>query len=389
MEPRSILHVDMDAFYASVEVRDRPELAGLPLIVGHPGPRGVVAAASYAVRRFGVHSAMPIAAARRLCPQAIVVPPRIARYQEVSAQAFAIFESFTPLVEPLSLDEAFLDVTASRRLFGEPVAIAERLRERVRQALGLTASVGVAPNKLVAKIASDLRKPDGLCRIGADELPHALDDLPIERLSGIGTKTLPRVHAAGIRRFRDLRIAREETLRVLFGRHAGAMRRRAAGIDERPVVRPSEERSISAECTFESDLDDLGALRTELARLVDRVGTRLRRTEAAAAQVAIKVRTADFATNHRQRSFEPPARDTATLWRMADAMLSEWLAERPRASIRLLGVAVSDLEAQAQSDLFGAPDARASQIDTTVDEVRRRFGASRILRATQIRRDPH
>ncbi|MDE2295141.1 MAG: DNA polymerase IV [Gammaproteobacteria bacterium] len=388
MEARSILHVDMDAFYASVEVRDRPELAGLPVIVGHPGPRGVVAAASYAVRRFGVRSAMPIASALRLCPQAIVVPPRIGRYREVSAQAFAIFESFTPLVEPLSLDEAFLDVTASRRLLGEPVAIAERLRRKVREEIGLTASVGVAPNKLVAKIASDLRKPDGLCRIGAEELPHALDDLPIERLWGIGAKTLPRVHAAGIRSFRDLRSAPEETLRTLFGRHAEAMRRRAAGFDERPVVRPGEERSISAECTFESDLDDPSALRTELARLVDRVGTRLRRTDAAAAQVAIKVRTSDFATSHRQRSFEPPARDTATLWRLADAMLSEWLAERPRTPIRLLGVAVSDLETGTQVDLFEPPGARASRIDTTVDEVRRRFGAARILRANQIRRQP-
>ena len=388
MDARSILHVDMDAFYASVEVRDRPELAGLPLIVGHPGPRGVVAAASYAVRRFGVRSAMPIASARRLCPQAVIVPPRIARYREVSARAFAIFESFTPLVEPLSLDEAFLDVTASRRLLGEPVAIAERLRERVRDELGLTASVGVAPNKLVAKIASDLRKPDGLCRIGAEELPGALDELPIERLWGIGPKTLPRVQAAGIRRFRDLRIAREETLRRLFGRHAEVMRRRASGIDERPVVRPGEERSISAECTFEVDLDDPGTLRTELARLVDRVGTRLRRTDSAAAQIAIKVRTADFTTSHRQRSFEPPARDTATLWRLADAMFSDWLAGHPRASIRLLGVAVGDLETDAQSDLFERPSVRASRIDTAVDEVRRRFGAARILRANQIRRQP-
>ena len=388
MDARSILHVDMDAFYASVEVRDRPELAGLPLVVGHPGPRGVVAAASYAVRRFGIRSAMPIASARRLCPQLVVVPPRIERYRELSARAFAIFESFTPLVEPLSLDEAFLDVTGSRRLLGEPVAIAEQLRARIREEIGLTASVGVAPNKLVAKIASDLRKPDGLCRIGAEELPHALDDLPIDRLWGIGPKTLPRVHAAGIRRFRDLRVAPEEALRALFGRHAATMRRRTCGLDDRPVVRQGEERSISAECTFESDLADPGALRTELARLVDRVGTRLRRTDAAAAQIAIKVRTADFATSHRQHSFEPPARDTATLWRLAEAMLSHWLAERPHASIRLLGVAVSDLETGAQSDLFEPPSARTSRIDTAVDEVRRRFGASRILRANQIRRHP-
>ncbi len=326
MPARSILHVDMDAFYASVEALDRPELAGLPLIVGHAGPRGVVAAASYAVRRFGVHSAMPIGAALRLCPQAIIVPPRMARYREVSARALAIFESQTPLVEPLSLDEAFLDVTASRRLHGDALTIAARIRQRIRSELGVTASVGVAPNKLVAKIASDLRKPDGLCRIGVEELPQALDELPIERLWGVGTKSLPRLHAAGMRCFRDLRVASDSTLRALFGRHADAMRRRAAGIDERPVVAQREEKSISAECTFETDLRDPSALRPQLSRLVDRVAARLRASGSLAAQLAIKVRTADFTTATRQRSFEPPTRATAPLWRLADGRLADWLA---------------------------------------------------------------
>ncbi|HUY84330.1 MAG TPA: DNA polymerase IV [Steroidobacteraceae bacterium] len=386
MQARSILHVDMDAFYASVEALDRPELAGLPLIVGQAGPRGVVAAASYAVRRFGVRSAMPIGAALRLCPQAIIVPPRMARYREISAQALAIFESLTPLVEPLSLDEAFLDVTASRRLHGEALTIAERIRRRVRSELGLTASVGVAPNKLVAKIASDLRKPDGLCRIGAEELPQALDELPVERLWGIGAKSLPRVQAAGMRCFRDLRVATDSTLRALFGRQADTMRRRAAGIDERPVVPQREEQSISAECTFETDLSDPPALRSQLSRLVDRVAARLRASGSSTAQVAIKVRTADFATITRQRSFEPPTHDTAPLWRLADGLLADWLVEHPRAAVRLLGVAVADLAAQAQPDLFGAGAAQESRIDAAVDEVRRRFGSARLLRASQIRR---
>src|SRR5260221_165479 len=201
---RTILHVDMDAFYASVEERDRPELKGKPLIVGGTGGRGVVAAASYAVRCFGVHSAMPMAEALRRCPDAICIPPRMGRYQEVSAQVFEIFHDFTPLVEGLSLDEAFLDVTASLRLMGDGIVIATEVRRRIREATGLTASVGIGPNKLLAKIASDLNKPDGLCRIGSDNVHTILDRLPVQKLFGVGQKSLPGVQAAGIRTFVDL-----------------------------------------------------------------------------------------------------------------------------------------------------------------------------------------
>jgi DNA polymerase-4 len=251
---RAILHVDMDAFYASVEEQDRPELKGKPLIVGGTGGRGVVAAASYAVRRFGVRSAMPMREALRRCPEAICVHPRMARYKEVSDQVFAIFREFTPLVEGLSLDEAFLDVTSSQRLLGSAESIGGEIRRRIRACTGLTASVGIAPNKLLAKIASDLNKPDGMCRIGANSVRDILDGLPVEKLFGVGPKTLPAVHAAGIRSFRDLRLAGDEALWRAFGKHGKTMHDRACGLDDRPVEPNREEKSISAEETFATDI---------------------------------------------------------------------------------------------------------------------------------------
>src|SRR5580693_8447616 len=234
-DARAILHIDMDAFYASVEERDRPELKGKPLIVGGTGGRGVVAAASYAVRRFGVRSAMPMREALRRCPEAICVHPRMARYKEVSEQVFAIFHEFTPLVEGLSLDEAFLDVTSSQQLLGSAESIGGEIRRRIRNRTGLTASVGIAPNKLLAKIASDLNKPDGLFCIGPHNLHEVLDPLPIEKLFGVGPKSLPAVHAAGIRSFGDLRRAGDEVLWRAFGKHGKSMLTRASGLDDRPV----------------------------------------------------------------------------------------------------------------------------------------------------------
>src|ERR1700688_3098257 len=251
---RAILHIDMDAFYASVEEQDRPELKGRPLIVGGTGGRGVVAAANYAVRRFGVRSAMPMSEALRRCPEAICVQPRMARYKEVSERVFAIFHDFTPLVEGLSLDEAFLDVTASQRLLGSAESIGSEIRRRIVSQTGLTASVGIAPNKLLAKIASDLNKPDGMCRIDAGNIREILDPLPIHKLFGVGQKTLPTVLAAGIRTFGDARVAGDEVLWRAFGKHGKAMRDRASGLDDRPLQPDREEKSISAEETFDTDI---------------------------------------------------------------------------------------------------------------------------------------
>ena len=281
-DARAILHIDMDAFYASVEERDRPELKGKPLIVGGTGGRGVVAAASYAVRRFGVRSAMPMREALRRCPQAICVRPRMARYQEVSEHVFAIFHEFTPLVEGLSLDEAFLDVTASRQVAGQPRSrSAAEIRRRIRWRTGLTASVGVAPNKLLAKIASDLNKPDGMCRIDARTICARFSiRLPIEKLFGVGAKTLPEVHAAGIRTFGDCAQRRRCSVVARSSASMGeAMRDRAAGLDDRPVEPNREEKSISAEETFAADIRSPSQLVRELMGLADRAASRLRAQE--------------------------------------------------------------------------------------------------------------
>lgn len=382
-EARAILHIDMDAFYASVEQRDRPELRGKALIVGGTGGRGVVAAASYAVRRFGVRSAMPMSEALRRCPHAVCVRPRMARYQEVSGQVFAIFREFTPLVEGLSLDEAFLDVTSSQRLMGGAEAIAVEIRRRIAARTGLTASVGIAPNKLLAKIASDLNKPDGMCRIGADNVRDILDGLPIEKLFGIGPRTLPALQAAGISRFGDLRRADEEVLRRLFGKHAKSMRDRASGLDDRPVEAQREEKSISAEETFAVDIRDAARLTSQLLHLADRTASRLRAHDLAAGTVSVKIRRSDFTTFTRQRTLGPATQSTAVVAAAATALLEEWMAVRPNTAVRLLGVGVSDLHALHQRDLFDG-SARGSRLDTAVDGVRERFGSDMLTRASLL-----
>jgi DNA polymerase-4 len=388
-EARAILHVDMDAFYASVEERDQPALKGKPLIVGGTGGRGVVAAASYAVRRFGVHSAMPMREALRRCPEAIVVHPRMARYQEISEQVFAIFREFTPLVEGLSLDEAFLDVTASRQLLGEPEAIGAEIRRRIARQTGLTASVGIAPNKLLAKIASDLNKPDGTCRIDAGNLREILDPLPIHKLFGVGRKTLPTVLAAGIRTFGDARVASDEVLWRAFGKHGHAIRDRACGLDDRPVEPDRDEKSISAEETFDTDIRAATELRAQLVHLADRTASRLRAQKLLAGRVSVKIRRGDFTTYTRQRSLKPPTQDTAIVSAAAEALLGAWLASQPRAAVRLLGVGVSDLQSSSQSDLFSdplqGPDAGA-RLDSAVDGIRDRFGNGLLTRASLLPR---
>jgi DNA polymerase IV len=384
---RTILHVDMDAFYASVEEQDRPDLKGKPLIVGGTGGRGVVAAASYAVRRFGVRSAMPMREALRRCPDAIVVAPRMARYQEISAQIFEIFREFTPLVEGLSLDEAFLDITASQRLLGDPEVIGAEIRRRIAKKTGLTASVGIAPNKLLAKIASDLHKPDGMCCINAGNMREILDALPIQKLFGVGQKTLPAVHAAGIRTFGDARAAGDEMLWRAFGKHGKAMRDRACGLDERPVEPDREEKSISAEETFAADIRAAAELTAQLARLADRAASRLRAHNLVAGRVSVKIRRGDFTTYTRQRALSPPTQDTAIVSAAAQSLLGAWTASQPRAGVRLLGVGVSELQSLCQSDLFSGPlPGPGARLDSAVDGIRDRFGEGFLTRASMLSR---
>jgi len=377
----------MDAFYASVEQRDRPELRGRPVIVGGQGGRGVVAAASYEVRKFGVHSAMPTREALRRCPEAVCIAPRMAHYSEVSRQIFAVFHEFTPLVQGLSLDEAFLDVTASIGALGSAEQIAREVKRRIRERTQLTASVGVAPNKLVAKIASDLRKPDGLLVVPAEEITALLDPLPIRRLFGLGAKTAPKVEALGIHTLGELRQASTARLRPVFGRYTERVQQRAAGIDNRPVVPDLDEKQISAEETFADDIADPARLRSELARLADKTCARLRARGLVAGCVTVKIRRKDFTTYTRQRHFEPPTQETRVVATLAGELLQDWLRDQPRAALRLIGVGVSELRSPVQADLFAAPEStRNRQLDRAVDDIRRRFGSIALQRASTLER---
>ena len=382
---RAILHVDMDAFFASVEQHDRPELAGLPVVVGHDGARGVVAAASYEVRAFGVRSAMPMSTALRLCPTAVCVRPRIARYREVSGQVFAVFREITPLVQGLSLDEAFLDVTASTRLLGEPPDIARRIKQQIRARTGLTASVGVATNKLIAKIASDLDKPDGLTVVAAERVREVLDPLSVRRLPGLGRKLGEKVEAAGLRTLRDLRTAPDAVLWPLFGRDTPRMRERATGIDERPVLTDLEEKSLSAEDTFPRDLCDPRELDAHLCHLAAKACERMRHKGLMAGRVGVKIRCHDFATFTRQRSIAPPTQEERAIREVARDLLRRWLTEHRGAKLRLLGIVLTELAPAAQIGLFeSAPGGASERLDLALDQVRERFGSRALRRGNML-----
>jgi DNA polymerase IV len=382
---RAVLHVDMDAFYASVEQRDDPSLVGRPLIVGGTAGRGVVAAASYEVRKYGVHSAMPMSTALRLCPHAVCVRPRMARYKEVSDQVFGVFNEITPIVQGLSLDEAFLDVTASQALFGDAVAIARRIKTRIKEITGVTASVGVASNKLVAKIASDLDKPDGLTIVPADRIQAVLDPLSVRRLPGLGRKSGERVEAAGIHTLGQLRIAPDTVLRPLFGRYTQRVRERAAGIDDRPVVPDRDEKSLSAEETFERDIGDPRVLQAELTRLAELACERLRRKQLMAGCIGVKIRRGDFVTFTRQRAVAPPTHDGRTVANVARDLLARWLKNAPGAKLRLLGVVLTDLSPASQLGLFEDSPPHTSRLDAALDEARARFGSGALRRGNTIK----
>lgn len=383
---RNVLHVDMDAFYASVEQRDNPELRGKPVVVGGD-TRGVVAAASYESRKFGIRSAMPMSEARRRCPQLERVKPRMSHYRLVSRQIFAVFREMTPDVEGLSLDEAFLDVTSSVRLFGGPVSIAKEIKAQIFARTQLTASVGVAWNKLVAKIASDMDKPDGLVVITPGDCHARLDPLPVSVIPGIGRDTLARLHAVDIRSVGQLRSANERTITPIFGRFTHKTQARAAGVDDRPVVSGRAEKSISAEQTFDRDLVTLQDMEKALLRLTERSSQRLRKAGLAAGTIQVKIRQSDFSTVTRQRGMRPPGNGTDTIYAHARALLREWLHDNAGARIRLLGVGGSRLSPAAQPDLF-ADDQRDKPVDRTVDAIRDRFGDLSVGRARTLSPGP-
>jgi DNA polymerase-4 len=377
----------MDAFYASVEQRDNPDLRGKPLVVGGGSNRGVVAAASYEARKFGVRSAMPMVEARRRCPRLCRVRPRMSYYKRVSDSIFAIFREFTPLVEGLSLDEAFLDVSASVRLFGRPENIAAQIKQRILDQTALRASVGVAENKLVAKIASDLDKPDGLTVLYPADYPDRLDPLPITVIPGIGPQTRKRLHDIDVFTIHDLRVAPNQLLRPIFGRFTQKTRDRAAGHDDRPVVPSREEKSISAEQTYDSDISSLDEMERQLLRLSERTAARLRKHDLAAGTVQVKIRQSDFTTCTRQRSINPPASGTDQVFAIARDLLRTWLGRNAGARIRLLGVGGSNLVPAQQPDLFGDENPQpASRVDQTIDAIRDRFGTEFVERARTLDR---
>lgn len=381
VERRTILHVDMDAFFASVEQRDDPRLRGKPVLVGFAGRRGVVAAASYEARAYGCRSAMPMSVALRRCPHAVVVPPRHAHYAAVSDRVLEILETATPLVEPLSIDEAFLDVTGTERLHGPPAALGERLRARIRDELALTASVGVAPNKFLAKLASDLRKPDALVEVTPETTDAILLPLPVERLWGVGPKTAERMRALGLATVADLRARGLERLVASLGALGEHVHALAWGRDDRPVVPESEAKSIGHEETFLHDLEDPDDVRSVLLAQTEAVARRVRRAGVLARGVTVKIRFGDFETVTRAGPLAAPTDATDELYRAARGAFDRWVDEGFR-PVRLVGVAATRfLAGPRQLELFGDPDhERRRRLDAAVDALQRRFGADAIRR---------
>ena len=389
MNGRAILHVDMDAFFASVEVLDDPSLAGRPVIVGGLGPRGVVAAASYEARRFGVHSAMPMGRARRLCPQAAFIRPRGGRYREVSAEVFEVFREFTPLVEGLSLDEAFLDVTGSIRLFGRPREMAEQVKARILERTGLTASVGVAHNKFLAKLASDARKPDGLFVVEETRVQDFLDPMPVARLWGIGQRTAPRLRHIGVLTVGQLRRADPALLAPVLGKRTEHFLQLARGEDDRPVVPARADKSISREETFDVSLGDRDELLAELQRQTEQVARRLRSKRLLARTVTVKVRDDAFRTVTRSRTMVAPSSSTQTLYRLARALFERWRTAHPKVAVRLLGVGVSALEEDPEDTHDPGDGDSASpgrRVDAVLDRINERFGEQHVVHGQTLRR---
>jgi DNA polymerase-4 len=386
MAARTIIHADMDAFYASVEVLDAPQLRGRPVIVGgDPDARGVVSAASYEARRFGVHSAMPLRTAHRLCPDGVFLPVRPERYREVSEAVMRVFASFTPMVEPISLDEAFLDVTASRAAFGSGEEIGRTIKRRVRDEIGLTVSVGIATNKLCAKVASDLRKPDGLVIVPPSGEAAFLASLPIRRLWGVGPAAAEALRDFGVTTIGQLAALPPTTLRRRFGKHGTDLAERAAGIDPSPVVPWMAPKSVGHEHTFDHDVVGDAALEATLLDLADSVAGRLRRHDLAARGIQLKLRYEGFDTITRQAILPRPTREGRPIYEAAVALLRR--SRSASRAVRLIGVTAIHLTDAEQLTLFDGAS-KESRLEATIDDVRARFGDAAITRARLLRERP-
>jgi DNA polymerase-4 len=380
---RAILHLDLDAFFVAVERLDNPALIGVPVIVGgRAEARGVVSSASYEARAFGVRSAMPTAQALRLCPQAILVGGNRRRYVEMSGKVMALLGEYTPLLEPISIDEAFLDISGTEAHYGPPAVLAQTLRDRIAAELGLSASLGAAANKLVAKIASDLRKPHGITVVPPGQEAAFLAPLPIRRLWGVGEVTGRELARLGIQTIGDLARFSPEELRGRFGAHGEGLWRAATGIDDSPVTPEHEAKSLSREETFAQDVRDPILLRRELLRLSDAVAGRLRRHTLQARTVALKLRYPDFTTLTRQTTLPDPTDAGPVIYAQALALFDAAWDRRP---VRLIGVAAANLSQGArQLRLFEQEDARQSHLEVALDRIRARFGEDAIQRASLL-----
>ena len=381
-----ILHIDMDAFYAAIEQRDQPELRGKPVVVGGGSGRGVVTAASYEARKFGIHSAMPGRRAAKLCPDAIFVRGRIAHYADVGRQVREIFHRYTPIVQPLSLDEAFLDVRGSERLYGDASTIGHKIKDAIQTELNLTASVGVAPLKFVAKIASDLDKPNGFVEVAKDGVIEFLDPLPISRLWGVGRVGQDRLHKIGLHKIRDIRVCPQDDLVKRFGSWGKHLWRLANGIDSRAVVPDHTAKQISHERTFHTDMVDMEMLRAVVSHLTEQVMRRLRHKGRRTKTVTLKYRREDFRTFSHSRSLQTATDSTAEMLEIALELLQEMREREPR-PVRLIGVSMGGLSHEnrpEQMSLFELSEAATTEknLDRVVDQLADQIGSNAVYRAT-------
>jgi DNA polymerase-4 len=384
---RIVLHIDMDAFYASVEQLDDPELRGKPVIVGGSSNRGVVSAASYEARTFGVRSAMPIFQAKKKCPQGVFVPVRMARYKEMSHQVMEILERHSPIVEQVSIDEAYLDITGLERLHGSPEQIGRRIKEEIRRLTSLSCSVGIAPNKFLAKIASEANKPDGLTIIPSREAATVSRRLPIGKVPGVGKKTVERLAQLKVVNLGDLLALPESALVKTVGKFAHTLLEFAKGTDDSPVVSHTDAKSISSEETFEENTNDFEVLKKELLRQAEEVGRRLRRHGLKGSTVTLKLRRADFVRITRSISFNEPTDSTKTIYGWALKLLD---AVELSGKFRLIGIAVSGFAASpltpAQLNLFERERKPGSwrEVEKAMDSIAEKFGRSAIKRGSLI-----
>lgn len=379
---RWVIHVDMDAFFASVEQRDNPELMGCPVIIGGTGTRGVVSTASYEARKFGVRSAMSSVEARRRCPQAVFLPPDHKKYSKVSQEIMHIFADFSPLVEPLSLDEAFLDVTGMEGLYSDPADIAIKIKERIKAELKLTASAGVAPNKFLAKLASDMKKPDGLMVIRPEQVAEILANIPVTKLWGVGQATAQTLQKLGLKTIGQVAEADPEVLHKHCGQLGYVLYQLANGQDERQVEGEWQPKSIGKEITFAEDLYSLEELKTELWALVEKVGWRLRRQNVSGRTITIKIRFSSFRTITRSRTLAVAVNLDETIYRIADEILTN---VKLNEGVRLLGVTVSGLvTAGGQISLFDQDDKKVTEVAKAIDNVKERFGEAAVVRGRTL-----